>query len=175
MKKEITSNSWPIKRFLIFCHYLVKDVFHIFWSIFSYSSFQTFRQSFWNCRNKFGAGFLSSGWTEKALCLALGRRNVVSEVKILSWPASFSFKKGTTHSTENFCTLHYVEFRFANYPICNYWTQKQEICMQGKLLCRYTCLSRFFLGNVSPPELEAIISRFVLPIRSGPTHPQRLQ
>ena len=31
----------------------------------------------------------------------------------------------------------------------------------------------FFLGNVSPPEFEAIIARFVLPIRPGRTHPRK--
>ena len=31
----------------------------------------------------------------------------------------------------------------------------------------------FFLGNVSPPDLEAIIARFVSPIRPGRTNPRR--
>ena len=35
-------------------------------------------------------------------------------------------------------------------------------------LCR-----NFFLGNVSPPDLEALLARFVLPVRSGRSAPRR--
>ena len=146
----------------------------LLWITVSDRPIQNCRWYLRNCCHQSGFTGLSSGRTEDALQYALGTRNLFSWAEIYYWAASFSRKKVEYIYQEDFARL--IMYNFSELITSSVIIQKADAkyVYKANFSAAVHVCRQFFLGNVSPPDVEALIRRHVSPIRPGRSRPRKM-
>ena len=127
--------------------------------------------------NKSSKGRFSSRRNKEGLCNAMGHRNIVQGIEICYRIMLLSFKKGGVEYI-----MQEIYARLILYNYCELITMHVIIQQKGTkhvYQMNYTIaihICRYFLRNdISPPDVETLIQKNLLPVRPGRSDPRKVK